>query len=242
MARKHQVTKLSPASLRSLRPDELVEDLAVFIPDEAEPTALISATLHQVSEEEGRVRFQAVPAPSSRTMALTGKRYAPALKAGSVFVECGLLAPGSVPVVIVERAPASAGTADSPGEEGQTSAPLLARIHYDDDRSAGPASATGLELATGGQWTVTTSSGSVYFFDLDRRLVTRCATARGPQPGYRDTAQLRRDGEPVPLLELHCRAGSPLRMLLRVRDDNVTTLRVTTPVRSIRRLGLPPAA
>jgi hypothetical protein len=97
-----------------------------------------------------------------------------------------------------------------------------------------------MDAPTDGQWQVTTET-SLYLLDLDAQLVTRVPDAgAGTPPGLSPApiASLRRDHEPVPLLELiQCELGAPLRMLLDVRRDGVPTLRVSTHVSQLRGLG-----
>ena len=81
--------------------------------------------------------------------------------------------------------------------------------------------------------------------DLDAQLVTRVPDAGAGTPAELapvPIASLRRDHEPVALLELvECETGKPLRMLLDIRRDGVATLRESTYVRDLRRLGMPDA-
>lgn len=90
-----------------------------------------------------------------------------------------------------------------------------------------------------GRWQVTTET-SVYLVDLDAELVTRVPDAgAGTSPGLVPAAiaSLRRDYEPVVLLELiNCELDGPLRMLLDIRRDGVPTLRVSTHVRELLEL------
>jgi hypothetical protein len=93
-----------------------------------------------------------------------------------------------------------------------------------------------------GQWQVATET-SLYLIDIDRRLVTRVPDAGdGTMPGLPPVAiaSLRRDHEPLPLIELvECELGKPLRMLIDVRRDGVPTLRVSTHIRELRQLNPP---
>lgn len=82
-----------------------------------------------------------------------------------------------------------------------------------------------------GRWRVTTE-GSAYLVDLDDRTVLR---APG-QGSVGVTGDLRRDGDPVPLVELAlCRRAEQAVMMLDVRGDGVVTLRVTSLVARITR-------
>jgi hypothetical protein len=91
-----------------------------------------------------------------------------------------------------------------------------------------------------GQWQVTTET-SLYLVDLDAQSVTRVPDAgAGTPPGLSPVAiaSLRRDHEPVTLIELiECQLDRPLRMLLDLRRDGVPTLRVSTHVRELRELN-----
>jgi hypothetical protein len=83
--------------------------------------------------------------------------------------------------------------------------------------------------------TVVTDS-SRHLLDLDRMTLTRLpgggATAAGSSV---EVATLRRDAEPLPIIEiLELAVGAPMTVLLRVREDVVPTLRRTTTVREIR--------
>jgi hypothetical protein len=93
-----------------------------------------------------------------------------------------------------------------------------------------------------GRWQVTTEA-SLYLIDLDAQSVTRIPDAgAGTLPGETPVAMasLRRDHQPIPLLELiQCELGKPLRMLLDIRCDGIATLRVSTLVRELRELGEP---
>lgn len=76
---------------------------------------------------------------------------------------------------------------------------------------------------------VWTSSGAVY--DLRGRWLIRLVPAeRTAIDGY-DLAHLRRDGEPIAVVDVDPPVvGQRWRLLLRVREDGVLTLRETTPV------------
>lgn len=98
---------------------------------------------------------------------------------------------------------------------------------------------TAAETPGTGRWQVTTVT-SVYLLDLDAKRVTRVPDAgAGPPPGLSPApiASLRRDHESVPLLELiTCAIDEPMRMLIDVRRDGVSTLRTTTVVRQLCKL------
>lgn len=67
-----------------------------------------------------------------------------------------------------------------------------------------------------------------YKLDFDRGLLTRRPAGHS---GEWLAGDLRRDGEPIPFRLIgKIELGKPMRLVLRVRDDNVTTLRYTTPV------------
>lgn len=82
-----------------------------------------------------------------------------------------------------------------------------------------------------GRWRVITE-GSTYLVDLDNRTVSRA-----PRQGTVGvTGDLRRDGNPIPLLELAlCRRAEQAVMMLDIRGDGVATLRVTSLVARITR-------
>ena len=87
-----------------------------------------------------------------------------------------------------------------------------------------------------GCWLVQTASGTVHILDFVSGNVTRMRAAEDSEPDF-EMADLRLDGDPVPLLAIaRCQAGQPLVMVLQVRDDDVQTVRQTTPVLCIRRL------
>lgn len=83
-----------------------------------------------------------------------------------------------------------------------------------------------------GQWVVTTHSGSHYLVDLDREVVLRV-----PDPDRTAPAtSLRRDTEEIPLLWMsQVRLGHPVIFHLDLRQDGVTTERVTSAVVSAER-------
>ncbi|MFD1210735.1 hypothetical protein ACFQ36_01600 [Arthrobacter sp. GCM10027362] len=92
-----------------------------------------------------------------------------------------------------------------------------------------------------GLWRVTTASGTVYVLDLTpgRRTLTRLPGRDRPQAGYAriPAADLRRDGETLPLLAIgQLQLGRPGALVIDVRRDGIPTVRGTTPVVSIERL------
>lgn len=80
-----------------------------------------------------------------------------------------------------------------------------------------------------GSWVVHTEN-SRYLIDLDSRTCTRL-------PGLTGNAwDLRRDGDELPLLRIdQCRFGEPGALLLDLRGDGISTLRLTSIVRRITR-------
>lgn len=90
---------------------------------------------------------------------------------------------------------------------------------------------TRLADSDAGCWSVRTHT-AVYLLDLDQRTSTRVLDV--PVTGDGDVAVLRRDTDPVPLIELlNCLVGAPLEQLLDVRGDAVTTYRRSTRVTAI---------
>src|SRR5690625_1036138 len=80
-----------------------------------------------------------------------------------------------------------------------------------------------------GSWVVHTEN-SRYLIDLDSRTCTRLPNLPGR------IQELRRDGEELPLRRIdQCRFGEPGALLLDVRGDGISTLRVTSIVRRITR-------
>lgn len=76
---------------------------------------------------------------------------------------------------------------------------------------------------------VHTETGSIYDFDLDARTVTRCHVGD-------ESVELRRDGDPVPLLRMagFPETGKPLVMILDIRGDGIETVRTTSPVVAVQ--------
>ncbi|MGY3567961.1 hypothetical protein [Sinomonas sp. RB5] len=91
-----------------------------------------------------------------------------------------------------------------------------------------------------GRWLVTTGSGTTHQFDIradGSSTVTRLPRQVGPATDLDISADLRRDGEVLGLIGiLLLRVGVEGAFYLRVRTDGVATLRMTTPIQSIRRL------
>lgn len=79
---------------------------------------------------------------------------------------------------------------------------------------------------TGGTWLITTESGTRYRIDLDGRRLLRIA---GGVP-------LRRDLETLELIDvIECAVGKMALFHVQVRDDSITTVRMTTAVVAIQR-------
>lgn len=90
-----------------------------------------------------------------------------------------------------------------------------------------------------GRYIITTATGSHYCLDLDSRTMVREMAATAPLVDFLDVgfSQLRRDGESIQLLMVeHCKVGEPARLWIQVRDGAVT-LRTTSPVVRIERVG-----
>ncbi|WP_159599973.1 hypothetical protein [Agromyces humi] len=92
-----------------------------------------------------------------------------------------------------------------------------------------------------GVYAVITASGSRYVFDLDRREVVRAPhVAPNVAPDMVDAADLRRDGEAMPLYELvDITVGQSLVVWIGKVDDYagyLATRRVSTDVQSIEPL------
>jgi hypothetical protein len=81
-----------------------------------------------------------------------------------------------------------------------------------------------------------TTETSAYLIDPDARTATRLA-GHGSQSGHDGdvmVAELRRDGEPVPIVAISTLViGQPMVLLLRLREDGSPTLRTTTPIQDI---------
>ncbi|MFD1210746.1 hypothetical protein ACFQ36_01660 [Arthrobacter sp. GCM10027362] len=92
-----------------------------------------------------------------------------------------------------------------------------------------------------GFWQVTTASGTVYLLNLTpgRRTLTRLPARDQATADYAriPVADLRRDGETLPLLSIgRLQLGHPGTLVIDVRRDGIPTLRNTTPVVAIVRL------
>ncbi|MFX1821071.1 hypothetical protein PV768_14895 [Pseudarthrobacter sp. CC4] len=93
-----------------------------------------------------------------------------------------------------------------------------------------------------GRYLVTTATGSHYLLDLTARTVKRQMAASAPLIDYLDAgfSKLRRDGEALELLMLEsCAVGASARYWIQVRDDEIPTLRMTSPVVRIDALLTP---
>lgn len=84
-----------------------------------------------------------------------------------------------------------------------------------------------------GMYAVVTESTSVYVIDLDAMVFSRLRGLEDPT-----AATLRRDGEPVELLQImECTVGKRMLLMLNLHVPGVAfTMRDTTPVQSIRLL------
>ena len=87
-----------------------------------------------------------------------------------------------------------------------------------------------------GQWLITTQTSS-YWLDLDLRMLLRLHREIA-EPGWEVMkAQLRKDGEAVPLLAVeHAVVGEEAIFVIDVRGDGVVTVRRTTPVVKMERV------
>lgn len=94
---------------------------------------------------------------------------------------------------------------------------------------------------TRGLWFVSTRH-SGYVLDLEHPTLIRIPGPLIRGEAAASAANLRRDGEPIPLLGIHhFRLGEPLVMTIQVRTDAIPTLRTTTPVTYLEEIGRPPA-
>lgn len=92
----------------------------------------------------------------------------------------------------------------------------------------------------GGRYLVTTATGSHYVLDLDARTVKRTMASTAPLLDFLEAgfSRLRRDGEEVELLLLEtCEVGVGGRYWLQIRDDDIPTLRATSPIVRIEELA-----
>lgn len=79
--------------------------------------------------------------------------------------------------------------------------------------------------------TAVVTTTSVYLLDLDRSRVRRIPGAPTAEAAL---ATLRKDDEWVPLVSLlHLQVGDPMEVIVDVTGGDVSTYRVTTPVRHI---------
>ncbi len=83
---------------------------------------------------------------------------------------------------------------------------------------------------TTGRWVVRTRS-SAYLVDLEAGVAARFPATHAPVDVL--IAELRRDGDDIPLLALAAAAGEPMCLVLAIRDDGVPTVRRTTTVVAI---------
>lgn len=235
MAKEHDARKARLARLRRLHPDHLMDDRTLLGPGRRQPDPSVLARLGRAAHGEGREDLTVIPVGA--TEAVAGEHDSERdLGLAGALVERGPAGPGAITVLIVSDSKDAFGPTDGPGPMQPASSTRPLRHRAGPRATSDLAGSVGLELTTGGCWAVTTSSGTVYRFDLDAQFVTRCRAVEVPQAGH-VAVKLRRDGTALPLLRLHCRLGLPLKMLIRVRQDSVVTLRVGTEVRSIRRLG-----
>lgn len=96
------------------------------------------------------------------------------------------------------------------------------------------------ELPSGatGVWCVRTAT-STYVLDLNESTLSRYPSRTAPQ-GWPSPAQLRKDGEHIPLLGFSTIAvGRPMLLILDIRRDGVQTVRQSTEVISIENVELP---
>lgn len=95
----------------------------------------------------------------------------------------------------------------------------------------------GTSLGNDGRWRFVTESGTQYLLDLGQSTLTRVVDTRfGWAPG------LRLDEQPVRVIEVvRLRVGERATFLLSgLADDDVATLRETSPVLVIERVPPPP--
>ena len=78
-----------------------------------------------------------------------------------------------------------------------------------------------------GFWSVETVSGSSYLLDMDNRVLLRQANPSGDEDGT-----LRRDGDPIQLIQLvHSEVGDRMLLLVNLRVPGVVcTTRISTTV------------
>jgi hypothetical protein len=86
-----------------------------------------------------------------------------------------------------------------------------------------------------GTYLLLTASGTAYRLEVraDGGTLTRYPREEPSSAGY-ERADLRQDGEPLPLLGIiQAEVGTPAVFLVDVRHDGIPTLRTTTPVLTI---------
>ncbi|MGH1561449.1 hypothetical protein [Mumia sp. DW29H23] len=108
-----------------------------------------------------------------------------------------------------------------------------------------------------GTWIVTTETGSQYLLDLDAMTIARVPDETRlnqwrqdhPEPvpleptTWMQTPGMRRDFEPVPLLQLFLvQVGDAMVMVIDILETGTPTLRATSPVIDIRPGSTPPRA
>lgn len=92
-----------------------------------------------------------------------------------------------------------------------------------------------------GQYLVTTATGSQYLLDMKARTVHRTMAAAAPLNDFLAAgfSKLRRDGETLDLHMIeHCVVGESARYYIQVREDQILTLRMTSPVVRIDELAV----
>ena len=89
-----------------------------------------------------------------------------------------------------------------------------------------------------GTWLVRTQTSS-YLLDMNERTAIRIPREDMPEEGEWNVAHLRSDAEPLPLLAVvRCNVGDRMRLLLNVvGNDEINTIRDTTPVVSVERVN-----
>lgn len=95
-----------------------------------------------------------------------------------------------------------------------------------------------IHAAEHGDWQIRTASGTIYRFQASTAgsFLTRYAqiTATTPEYHHLPVYDLRRDGEPIPVLAFSgVLLGEEILFTLQIRSDGVETIRRTTPAVSI---------